>query len=129
MPPGDGFTEVQRVRLAQAVAGAEQATGLRVVLRVGLLDGGRAGAEAVLASCGDAAPGTVVVAVDPTARALEIVTGSRAAEVLDDRTCALAALAMTSSFAAGDLVGGIRNGLQVLADHGRNLRTPHLSTF
>jgi hypothetical protein len=107
----------------------EQATGLHVVLRVGRLDGGRAGAEAVLAAGGDTAPASVVVAVDPTARALEIVTGSRAAEVLDDRTCALAALAMTSSFSAGDLVGGIRNGLQVLADHGRNLRTPHLSTF
>lgn len=129
MPPGDGFTDAQRTRLAQAVVATEQAIGLHVVLRVGRLDGGRAAAEAVLAARGESAPASVVVAVDPTARALEIVTGSRAAEVLDDRTCALAALAMTSSFAAGDLVGGIRNGLQVLADHGRNLRTPHLSTF
>jgi hypothetical protein len=70
-----------------------------------------------------------VVAVDPGARALEIVTGRTAAAMLDDRTCALSALAMTSSFAAGDLVGGIRNGLQVLADHGRNALTPHLDTF
>jgi uncharacterized membrane protein YgcG len=129
VPPGDGFTEAQRAGLARAVALVERATGLRVVLRVGRLDGGRAAAEALLAACGTEAPGSVVVAVDPAARTLEIVTGRRAAEVLDDRTCALAALAMTSSFAAGDLVGGIRNGLQVLADHGRNLRTPHLSTF
>ena len=62
-------------------------------------------------------------------RGLEIVTGRDAAVVLDDRTCGLVALAMTSSFAAGDLVGGIRNGLQVMADHGRNSRTVHLDTF
>ena len=128
MPPGEGFTESQRDLLARAVSAVERATGLRVLLRVGRLEGGRAAAEDLLASCADPA-GCVVVAVDPIGRGLEIVTGRRAAEVLDDRTCALAALAMTSSFAAGDLVGGIRNGLQVLADHGGNLRTPHLSTF
>ena len=129
MPPGDGFTEAQRATLGQSVAATEQATGLRVLLHVGRLDGGRAAAVGLLAACGDDAPVTVVVAVDPAAHGLEIVTGPRAAVLLDDRTCALAALAMTSSFVAGDLVGGIRNGLQVLADHGRNTRTPHLSTF
>jgi len=82
----------------------------------------------MLAAC-DSSAASVVVAVDPGARSLEIVTGRTAAAMLDDRTCALAALAMTSSFSAGDLVGGIRNGLQVLADHGRNARTPHLDTF
>lgn len=129
MPPGDGFTEAQRSALAHSVTATERATGLRVVLRVGRLDGGRAAAEAVLASCGADAPDAVVVAVDPTARSLEIVTGARAGALLDDRTCGLAAVAMTSSFAAGDLVGGIRNGLQVLADHGVTTRTLHLDTF
>jgi len=62
-------------------------------------------------------------------RRLEIVTGSLAAERISDRVCALASLAMTSSFAAGDLVGGLRNGIQVLADHGRHHRTPHLDTL
>jgi len=126
--PGDGLTEAQRARLAQSVAATERATGLNVVLHVGRLDGGRTGAERMLAACDESAT-SVVVAVDPGVRALEIVTGRTAAVMLDDRTCALAALAMTSSFSAGDLVGGIRNGLQVLADHGRNALTPHLDTF
>ena len=128
MRPGDGLTDAQRARLAQSVTATERATGLNVVLHVGRLDGGRAGAERMLAACEESAT-SVIVAVDPGARALEIVTGRTAAAMLDDRTCALAALAMTSSFSAGDLVGGIRNGLQVLADHGRNALTPHLDTF
>jgi hypothetical protein len=36
---------------------------------------------------------------------------------------------MTSSFAAGDLVGGIRDGLQVLSDHARRRETRHLDTL
>ena len=127
--PGDGFSDEQRTRLARSVSATETATGLNVVLHVGPLPGGRDGALALLASCGEASDASVVVAVDPTARALEIVTGRQAASVLSDRTCALVSLAMTSSFAAGDLVGGIRNGLQVMADHGRNSRTIHLDTF
>jgi len=127
--PGDGFTDEQRAVLARSVEATERATGLRVVLRVGPLDHGRESAQALLASSGPSADGSVVVAVDPAARGLEIVTGRDAAVVLDDRTCGLVALAMTSSFAAGALVGGIRNGLQVMADHGRNSRTVHLDTF
>jgi uncharacterized membrane protein YgcG len=127
--PGDGFTDEQRARLARSVETTERATGLNLVLRVGALEDGRASAEALLAGCGAAADASVVVAVDPAARGLEIVTGRDAARILDDRTCRLVALAMTSSFAAGDLVGGIRNGLQVMADHGRNARTMHLDTF
>jgi uncharacterized membrane protein YgcG len=127
--PGDGFTDEQRARLARSVDATEQATGLNLVLHVGGLAHGRASAESLLVACGEAADASVVVAVDPSARGLEIVTGRQAAAVLDDRTCALVALAMTSSFSAGDLVGGIRNGLQVMADHGRNARTRHLDTF
>jgi len=127
--PGDGFTDEQRARLAQSVATTERATGLTVVLRVGALEHGRASALALLAGCGAGADTSVVVAVDPAARGLEIVTGRGAAQVLDDRTCALVALAMTSSFPAGDLVGGIRNGLQVMTDHGRHARTLHLDTL
>ena len=68
----------------------------------------------------------MLVAVDPQAREVQVVTGSRAHEVIDDRSCQLATMAMTSAFAAGDLVGGIRNGLNVLAEHARVPRTLHV---
>jgi uncharacterized membrane protein YgcG len=125
---GEGFSPAQRAALERSLSTAEASSGLTFVLHVGVLEGGRAGAEQLLGS-GPHAADTVVVAVDPVGRGLEIVTGARAAHVLDDRTCALAALAMTSSFASGDLVGGIRNGLQVMGDHARTPPTRHISTF
>ena len=127
--PGDGLTDAQRARLARAVETADRATGLDFLVRIGVLDGGRADAEALVAARGAEAPRTVLVAVDPPARALEIVTGSAASAVLDDRTCALASLTMTTSFAAGDLVGGLVRGLQVLTDHGRAVVHRHLDTL
>jgi Domain of unknown function (DUF5130) len=126
---GEAFTADQRAELDRVVAAADSATGLRFCLHVGPLEGGRSGAEALLAARGSLAPDSVLVAVDPAARDLQIVTGSRAAQRIDDRSCALASLAMTSSFSAGDLVGGLRNGVQVLADHGRNATRRHLDTF
>jgi uncharacterized membrane protein YgcG len=117
---GEGLTAGQRDQLGRAVQRASQASGLPFRVYVGRLDQGRATALRVHAECGAAAADTVLVAVDPTTRRLEIVTGARAAEAVDDRTCGLASLAMTSSFAGGDLVGGLRQGLQMLAAHARH---------
>ena len=129
MRVGDGFTTDQHAALARAVDTASAASRLSFRLYVGVLEHGRDSAIALVAARGAGADTTVLVAVDPRSRALEIVTGARAAGVIDDRTCGLAALAMTSSFAAGDLVGGIRNGLQILADHARHPATLHVDTF
>ncbi len=127
MRPGDGFTPDQRLELDRARSAAAEATGLDVVLYVGELAGGRPGAERMLAERGGR--DSVLVAVDPAARRLEIVTGEHAAGRLTDRACGFVALAMTSSFAAGDLVGGIRDGLQVLSDQAARSETRHLDTL
>ena len=129
MRAGDGLTDVQRAELARILAAASQSAGLSFRLVVGELEHGRESALEQLAALGRSASETVLVAVDPAARGLEIVTGGRAAAAVDDRSCALAALAMTSSFSAGDLVGGIRNGLQILADHARHQPRRHLETL
>ena len=56
-------------------------------------------------------------------RQLEIVTGKESSRRLSDRSCALAALSMTTSFAGGDLVGGIVTGVRMLAESaGRELQ-------
>jgi hypothetical protein len=125
--PGDGFTPDQRAVLERARSAAAEATGLDVLLYVGELAGGRGDAERILSERGGAA--SVLLAVDPAGRRLEIVTGEVAGEQLTDRSCGFVALAMTSSFAAGDLVGGIRDGLQVLSDHARRRETRHLDTL
>jgi hypothetical protein len=122
VPAGEALSDAQRARLARVVQEAEEATGLRFRVVVGEL-----GSSHTLLSPPDAQ--SVLVAVDPADRQLHIVTGSRAATQISDRVCGLASLAMTSSFAAGDLVGGLRNGIQVLADHGRREDRRHLDTL
>jgi len=94
-------------------------------LYVGSWQGGRAGAEAMLDRLARADL-SVLIAVDPAERQLEIVTGRLARIALDDRACGLAALSMTSSFTNGDLIGGLRDGLSVLGEHARRMRVEHV---
>jgi uncharacterized membrane protein YgcG len=60
---------------------------------------------------------SVLIAVSPNDRVLEIVTGSVARKRLPDRACKLAALSMTAAFGGGDLAGGLVSGLAQMADH------------
>jgi uncharacterized membrane protein YgcG len=59
---------------------------------------------------------SILIHIDPQVRALEIVTGSAVRQQLTNRQTALAALAMQTAFAAGDLTRGILSGLQQLAE-------------
>ena len=56
---------------------------------------------------------------DLSPRAMEIVTGHRAAKRIPDRACELAGMSMRAAFAGGDLAGGIVVGLRMLADRAR----------
>ena len=59
------------------------------------------------------------------ARVLEIVTGGDVRRNLTDTEVELTTLQMQSSFASGDLVGGLRRGIQMLAEHARAPQTLH----
>ena len=127
VPAGEAFTPRQRESIERAVRQAMQQTDLRFSVYVGALEGDpRERAEALLAGIGADAPRTVLIAVDPGARALEIVTGVLAKRLLDDYACGLGALAMTTQFAAGDLAGGIVSGLRTLGEHARSPRILHV---
>ncbi len=121
MPVGETLSPGQRAELQRALRVAEEQSGLAFSLYVGPWEGGRSGAQAMHAQVADP-DYTVLIAVDVAARALEVITGRQARIALDDRACALASMSMTSSFAAGDLAGGIRDGLAVLGEHGRRAR-------
>ncbi len=124
---GEGFNPAQRHQLDRAVARARSLSGLDVSLYVGPLPEGRASARALHGARPDP-DSAVLVAVDPGGRSLEIVTGPLAAERCDGRTCGLAAASMTASFGAGDLLGGIRNGLELIGTHAHRPPPHHLST-
>ncbi len=127
MPTGEVFSERQLQDVERAIRGAEADTGLHFSVYVGPLGSStREKALTLHDALGDAASKSVLVAVDPGLRQTEIVTGPDAKRYLDDHAAALGALAMTTQFNAGDLAGGIVNGLGTLAEHARHPQTLHL---
>ena len=111
---------IESAQIQRAIKIAEKRTGLNWSVFVGDL-GEDSRAEAVdrLGALGPAAAESVLIAVDPNAHRLEIVTGTRARRRLDDRSCALAAASMAGTFAVRDLDGGIARGILALVEHAR----------
>jgi hypothetical protein len=123
---GEAFTNDQIRDIERVVATACAETGLGFSVCIGGADGDiRDEAEKLHAATGPTANRAVLVVVSPGDRLLEIVTGVESARRLSDRACALAALSMTTSFAGGDLVGGIVTGVRMLAEAaGRPISSP-----
>jgi hypothetical protein len=125
--PDSLFSYQELLRLDEALTMSSRETGLRFTLYIGDLGAQtRARAEELFERSGSDLPESVLIAVSPGQRVVEVVTGAAAARRLPDRACALAVLSMTNAFASGDLVGGIVNGLRQLSDqagHPRGLRT------
>jgi len=104
-------------RLDEALTMSSRETGLRFTLYIGELGSDtRTTAEDLHARSGGDTATSVLVALSPGQRVLEIVTGAAAARRLPDRACALAVLSMTSRLGSGDLVGAIVNGLRQMSD-------------
>jgi Domain of unknown function (DUF5130) len=111
------FTWQELARLDEALTMASRETGLRFTLYVGDLGKRtRIRAEELFAQSGGDLTESVLIAVSPGQRVVEVVTGAAAARRIPDRACALAVLSMTNTFAGSDLVGGIVNGLRQLSD-------------
>jgi uncharacterized membrane protein YgcG len=122
---GDRFTASERVALDETIRKAERVSRVEFSVFVGHAEGEpRAFALSLHAAL--AAPArSVLVMVDPDARALEVVTGSEVRRTLRDQQVELAIATMQSLFAADDLVGGLRRGVQMLAEHARAPLTLH----
>lgn len=118
------FSADQEASLQRALAVAREISGVGFGLFVGPLVDGHASAVAAHAQLPDPAQ-AVLIAVDPAQRLIEIVTGSRVSNHLDNRSCELAVIAMRSGFLAGDLVRGISDGATLLAQHARFPRVEH----
>jgi hypothetical protein len=111
------FTTRQLLRIDEALRTADNSTGLVFSVYVGGLDEPTRGhAEKLLGQLADPAK-SVLIAVSPNQRVLEIVTGSEARKRIPDRSAKLAALSMVAAFGGGDLAGGVIAGLDQLASH------------
>lgn len=122
---GDAFSASQRAQIDKAIRDAEQMSRYEFSVYVGGSDGEtRPFAERLHAAL--ATPDrSVLVLVDPAARIVEVVTGAVARRDLDDAEVKLATFTMQSTFAAGDLVGGIVAGVLQLAEHARRPTLKH----
>ena len=117
VPGSAPFTDRQIRDISRAVSFSSADTGLHFSVFLGDAEGEpRPYAERLLAAIGDDASKGVLVLVAPGSRNVEIVTGPEAGRRVPDRACALATLSMTSAFEGGDLVGGIVQGVRMLAD-------------
>ena len=130
MPAGEAFSGSQVQSIERALRQAAKESSLMYSVYVGAPDDDlRRYGRRLLGSLGADSARSVIVLVDPAGRRLEILTGEVAARSLDDRATALGAMSMTSSFASGDLAGGIVAGLHTLAEHARQPRTLHTDTI
>ncbi|MFL6024523.1 MAG: DUF5130 family protein [Marmoricola sp.] len=127
MASGDGFSADQRYEIDRAIRAAETVCRYEFSVFVGAAEAESGPFSAKLHASLIAPERSVLIMVDPAARLLEIVTGSVVRRVLPDDAVRLAAVAMESSFAEGDLVGGIKRGVAQLAEAARQPETLHAS--
>ena len=126
MPAGDAFSARQEQDVAKAISVAEAQTGLKFSVYVGSVEGDLRAQAVRLQRQLDDAERAVLVVVDPRRNQLEIVTGVEAKRRIDDRAAGLAAASMASTFALGDLAGGLVNGIGSLMEHAQKAPVLHV---
>ncbi|MGA8845172.1 MAG: DUF5130 family protein [Nocardioides sp.] len=116
----------ERAALDQAIRKAEQLCRAEFSVFVGRSEGDDPHAFATSLHNSLVAPArSILIMVDPHVRAVEIVTGAHVRRTLTDHQSDLAVATMAATFAEGDLVGGLRRGIQQLADSARPPNTLH----
>jgi len=123
--PGGELSTAQRGEIDDAIRRAEQLCRFEFSVFIGQAQGERRAFATSLHNSLRAPQRSVLVMLDPQAKALEVVTGGKVRERLSDQEVELAAVTMRSDFASGDLVGGLRKGIAMLAEHARPKRTLH----
>jgi uncharacterized membrane protein YgcG len=122
---GDPFSAAERAALDASIRKAEQLSRAEFSVFVGKAEGDARAFATRLHNSLVAPARSVLIMVDPTARAIEVVTGAFVRRTLSDSEVELAVIAMQTAFAEGDLVGGLRRGIALLADHARSPQTLH----
>lgn len=125
MPAGEAFSSAQQHDIDRAIRAAETRSRFEFSVYVGHADREAGPFARGLHGALSAPERSVLVFVDPVERILHIVTGSVVRRSLSDEAVRLAALAMQTSFAEGDLVGGLTRGLAQLGEAAAQPPTLH----
>ena len=125
MPAGDPFSAREHALLDATIRRAEQTCRAEISVFVGNVEGEDPRAFATRLHNTLVAPArSIVVMVDPTRRLLEVVTGGDVRRHLSDAAVELVVLHMRTDFANGDLAGGLRRGIEMLAERARPPQLP-----
>ena len=125
MAAGDPFSAADRAALDAAIRKAEQLSRAEFSVFVGKAEGDPHAFATRLHNSLVAPARSILIMVDTSVRAIEVVTGAHVRRNLTDNEVQLAVIAMQTAFAVGDLVGGLRRGVAMLADHARSQKTLH----
>lgn len=124
VPVGE-FNAAERFQIDEAIRRAEQVSRYEFSVFVGRAEGDPREFAIRLHQSLVAPSRSILIMLDPVARAIEVITGADVRRTLSDQEVELATLQMQSSFAAGDLVDGLKRGIEMLADHARAPQTLH----
>jgi uncharacterized membrane protein YgcG len=122
---GELFRNADRLAIDTTIRKCEQQSRIEFSVFVGEADGDPRPFATQLHNTLVAPSRSVLIMVDPVARAIEVVTGGYVRSKVTDAEVELAIAAMQTSFAAGDLAGGIRQGITMIAEHATGPKTLH----
>ncbi|WP_433599117.1 DUF5130 domain-containing protein [Nocardia sp. CA-135953] len=109
------FSDDERLTIDNVLTEATRATKVRFNIYIGDLGADpAAGADAVFPATPEAAR-SVLIAVSPNDKAIEVRSGHEVADRANDRVCQLGVTAALSSFRQGQLIDGLVSAVRVMA--------------
>ncbi|AFT99694.1 hypothetical protein O3I_008660 [Nocardia brasiliensis ATCC 700358] len=109
------FSDDERLAIDNVLTEATRATKVRFNIYIGDLGTDpAAGADAIFPSTPEA-PASVLIAVSPNDKAIEVRSGREIADRANDRVCQLGVTAALSSFRQGQLIDGLVSAVRVMA--------------
>lgn len=119
------FNSAQEAEIDRAIRGAETTCRFEFSVFVGTAQEESKAYARRLHAALSVPDRSVLILVDPSARLIEVVLGSVVRRSLSEDSVRLAIAGMQSAFAAGDLVGGIKHGVNQLAQSARQPASLH----
>ncbi|MFQ6396843.1 DUF5130 domain-containing protein [Nocardia sp. KC 131] len=109
------FSDDERLAMDNVLTEATRATKVRFNIYIGDLgEDAAAGVDAIFPTTPEATH-SVLIAVSPNDRAIEVRSGSAVADRANDRVCQLGVTAALSSFRQGQLIDGLISAVRVMA--------------
>lgn len=109
------FSDDERLGMDNVLTEATRTTKVRFNIYIGDLgDDPAVGADAIFPTTPEAAH-SVLIAVSPNDRAIEVRSGSEVADRANDRVCQLGVTAALSSFRRGEFIDGLVSAVRVMA--------------